>query len=86
MVLYAKGWFNTTEMINKTSFKTKEDQDVTVSFSVEEIEEIVPDADMRYSLVILKNGDKHFVCGTEMEIRAEFTVQRKSGTDENRNL
>ncbi|WP_229214899.1 hypothetical protein [Dyadobacter bucti] len=73
-------------MINKTSFKTKEDQDVTVSFSVEEIEEIVPDADMRYSLVILKNGDKHFVCGTEMEIRAEFTVQRKSGTDENRNL
>ena len=74
MVLYAEGWFNTIKMKNNRSFKTKEDQDVTVSFSMEEIEEIVPDADMRYSLVILKNGDNHFVCGTEMEIREEFAA------------
>jgi len=74
MVLYAEGSFITIDMENKRRFKTKEDQDVTVSFSMEEIEEIVPDADMRYSLVILKNGDKHFVCGTEMEIREELTA------------
>src|SRR5690606_36587170 len=37
-------------MKDKKSFKTKEDQDVTISFSMDEIEEIVPDADMRYSL------------------------------------
>ena len=59
-------------MNDQKRFTTKDDASVTVQFSFDEIEEIVPDADMRFTLVVLKNGDKHFVCGTEMEIRKSF--------------
>jgi heptaprenylglyceryl phosphate synthase len=86
MVLYGEKWVNTIKMKNRKSFKTKEDQDVTVSFSIEDIQEIVPDADMRFSLVILKHGDKHFVCGTEKEIREGLTSQRILRMDENRDF
>ncbi|WP_225865810.1 hypothetical protein [Dyadobacter aurulentus] len=49
-------------------FKAKED-DQEILISADEIAEIIPDADMRFTLVILKNDDKHFICGTEAEIR-----------------
>ncbi|WP_171037867.1 hypothetical protein [Dyadobacter luticola] len=53
------------------TFKIKDEED-TVDFSAEEVEEIIPDADMRFSLVMLKNGDKHFVEGRESEIREQL--------------
>ena len=33
---------------------------------------VMPDADFRFSLIILKNGDKHFVYGIEKEIWEEL--------------
>lgn len=74
MVLYALGTSIQRDMKTKRNFKTKEDPELTVSFSMEDIKEIVPDADMRFSLVILTNGDKHFVCGSEPEIREAFAA------------
>lgn len=58
-------------MKNYKKFISKDD--VTIRLSVDEIVEIVPDADMRYSLVILKDGSKHFVTGTERQIRRSLT-------------
>ncbi|MCF0069381.1 hypothetical protein LZD49_02800 [Dyadobacter sp. CY261] len=55
--------------MSKGIFKVKDEDSLTVEFSGDEIDEIVPDADMRFSLVILRNGEKHFVEGTEQEIR-----------------
>ena len=54
-------------------FKLKEDESKQVSIAQEEIEEIVPDADFRFSLIILKTGDKHFVCGTKSDILQQFS-------------
>ncbi len=50
-------------------FKLKEDEDSEIAIDQSDIQEIVPDADFRFSLIILNNGDKHFVYGTEKEIR-----------------
>ncbi|WP_090381247.1 hypothetical protein [Dyadobacter sp. SG02] len=55
--------------MSKAKFKLKDDDSLDVQLSGDEIEEIVPDADMRFSLVILRNGEKHFVEGTEQQIR-----------------
>ncbi|WAC15379.1 hypothetical protein [Dyadobacter pollutisoli] len=49
-------------------FKLKEDESTEIEIFPEEVDEIVPDADFRFSLVILKNGDKHFIYGTENEV------------------
>jgi hypothetical protein len=49
-------------------FKLKSDESQEVEILKDQIEEIVPDADFRFSLVILKNGEKHFVCGSGIEI------------------
>ena len=54
-------------MKNYKSFITKDD--VKIRLSSDDLDEIVPDADMRYSVVILKDGSKHFVSGTEEQIR-----------------
>jgi hypothetical protein len=53
-------------------FKFKEDPSKEVRIHKDEVEEILPDADFRFSLIILKNGDKHFVCGIEKEIWEEL--------------
>jgi hypothetical protein len=53
-------------------FKLKEDESAEIEISSEEVEEIVPDADFRFCLVILKNGDKHFIYGTEAEVLEEL--------------
>ena len=55
-------------MAKGVSFRLKEDESSEIEIRQDEVEEIVPDADFRFSLVILKNGDKHFICGTEKEI------------------
>jgi hypothetical protein len=54
-------------------FKLKEDPDQQIEILADEVEEIVPDADFRFSLLILKNGDKHFVCGTKQEITEQLS-------------
>jgi hypothetical protein len=59
--------------MKKSKFKIKDDPSQTVGFSLDEVDEIIPDADMRYSLVMLKNGSKHFVQGTEDEVRSRLT-------------
>jgi hypothetical protein len=53
-------------------FQTKEGEPRTVRFKSDEIEEIIPDANMHFSLVILKDGNKHFVQGTVQEIREKL--------------
>lgn len=53
-------------------FKLKEDESSEIWIHKNEVEEIVPDADFRFSLIILKNGDKHFICGIEKEIREQL--------------
>lgn len=54
------------------AFSLKEDESKKIRFSLKEVDEIVPDADFRFSLVILKNGEKHFICGTEGQIREQL--------------
>jgi len=49
-------------------FRLKEDESAEILIQQEQVEEIIPDADFRFSLVIMKNGDKHFICGTKKEI------------------
>ena len=59
-------------MSNGAILKLKEDEFSEIRIYKDEVEEIIPDADFRFSLVILKNGDKHFVYGIEKEIREEL--------------
>ena len=54
------------------TFKSKDDETVTFQFSLDEVEDIIPDANMHFSLVTLKSGEKHFVCGLEKEIWEEL--------------
>ena len=49
-------------------FKSKEDASSKIKILKSEVEEIIPDADFRFSLVVTKSGDKHFVVGTEKDI------------------
>jgi hypothetical protein len=53
-------------------FKLKEDESTEIEITSEEVEEIVPDADFRFSLLILKNGNKHFIYGTEAEVSQDL--------------
>ena len=59
-------------MTNTSTFKLKDDDSSEITIRQSDIQEIVPDADFRFSLIILKNGDKHFVCGTDQEIKDSF--------------
>jgi len=59
-------------MTNGALFKLKEDESSEIRIYKDEVEEIIPDADFRFSLVILRNGDKHFVFGTKKEIGEEL--------------
>ncbi|MBE9463168.1 hypothetical protein ACFP1I_27795 [Dyadobacter subterraneus] len=52
-----------------SKFKLKDNEEEEVEISKDEIEEIVPDADFRFSLVVLKTGEKHFVAGTKKDIQ-----------------
>ncbi|NIJ52801.1 hypothetical protein [Dyadobacter arcticus] len=56
-------------------FNLKEDDSEEILIDAQDVEEIVPDADFRFSLVILKNGEKHFICGTEAEIRQKLNMK-----------
>lgn len=61
-------------MKSKSVFQLKEDDSETVAIGREEVEEIVPDADFRFSLIILKDGRKLFVCGTKEELVRELNL------------
>ncbi|MCF0065202.1 hypothetical protein MUK70_05940 [Dyadobacter chenwenxiniae] len=58
-------------MADNATFILKDDSSEIVVRN-EDIEEIVPDADFRFSLLILKSGDKHFVSGTKEEIEEKL--------------
>ncbi|GGN03699.1 hypothetical protein GCM10010967_43150 [Dyadobacter beijingensis] len=53
-------------------FQLKEDAAQTVTIEKSQVQEIIPDADFRFSLIILKDGNKHFVCGTMEEVTQEL--------------
>ncbi|MCE7060766.1 hypothetical protein [Dyadobacter sp. CY343] len=55
-------------------FKAKDDgSDVLISAA--EVAEIIPDADMRFCLVILKNEEKLFIQGTRADIREQLNIE-----------
>ncbi|GGH26147.1 hypothetical protein GCM10007423_10940 [Dyadobacter endophyticus] len=60
-------------------FQLKEDEAETVRINRNEVQEIVPDADFRFSLIMLKDGRKYFVCGTLEELDQEF--EKPTGSD-----
>ncbi|MGX5854390.1 hypothetical protein ACWKW6_12120 [Dyadobacter jiangsuensis] len=53
-------------------FQLKENAEQTVNIEKRQVQEIIPDADFRFSLIILKDGSKHFVCGTMEEVTKEL--------------
>ena len=57
-----------------SKFKLKDDT-VEVEISKNDVQEIVPDADFRFSLIILSSGEKYFVYGSEREIREELNIE-----------
>ena len=65
-------------MAGKVTFTLKEDEQGEIAVRSEDIAEIVPDADFRFSLLILKNGDKHFVCGTKEGIENKIGANASS--------
>jgi len=62
-----------TKMPESQKFKSKEDESVEILIKKSDILEIVPDAIATFSLIILKDGSKHFVYGTQQEIYASFS-------------
>lgn len=58
-----------------SKFKLKDNEDEEVEILKEQIEEIVPDADFRFSLIILKTEEKYFVLGSKIEICAELGIE-----------
>lgn len=56
-------------------FKLKDNEKEEVEISKEQIEEIVPDADFRFSLIILKTEEKYFVIGSKSEICEELGIE-----------
>ncbi|ACT92884.1 hypothetical protein [Dyadobacter fermentans] len=58
--------------MSKGVFQLKEDDTQTVRIGRDEVQEIIPDADFRFSLIMLKDGRKYFVCGTLEEVDQTF--------------
>ena len=65
-------------------FEAKEDGS-EIEISKNDVEEIIPDADMRFSLISLVNGEKHFVVGTEDEVwkKLREASEKEEGLDLN---
>jgi uncharacterized protein YlzI (FlbEa/FlbD family) len=63
-------------------FKLKEDGS-EIEIDKNSVDEVTPDADMRFSLIALVNGDKYFVEGTENEVweKLRNAADRDSGLD-----
>jgi hypothetical protein len=60
-----------SSMNQRGLFQLKEDNE-EVSIARSEVQEIIPDADFRFSLIMLKDGRKYFVCGTLDEVNEKF--------------
>lgn len=54
--------------MEKVDLELKDCSDAKIAVSADDVSEMVPDADMRFTLLILKDGTKHFVKGTEQQI------------------
>jgi hypothetical protein len=52
---------------NSAIFKLKDDGS-EIAIDKNSVQDVTPDADMRFSLIALTNGEKHFVVGTENEV------------------
>ena len=59
-------------MAKEVKFRLKEEKDQDIKVLKEDVREIVPDADFRFSLLILKDGSKHFICGTKQEVEEKL--------------
>lgn len=62
-------------METNIAFDEKENPGNQVYIAPGQVAEIIPDADMRFCLIILKDGSKHFVCGTIQEVREKLGMQ-----------
>ncbi|WP_159467704.1 hypothetical protein [Dyadobacter sp. 3J3] len=58
-----------------SKFKLKGNEEEEIEILQEQIKEIVPDADFRFSLIILESGEKHFVLGSKVEIYQELGIE-----------
>jgi len=69
---------------NAAIFQTKEDGS-EIEINKNNVEEIVPDADMRFSLISLVNGKTYFVVGTEDEVweKLREASEKQDGLDLN---
>ena len=59
-------------------FQTKEDGS-EIEIYKNDVEEIIPDADMRFSLISLVNGEKYIVIGTEDEVWEKLREASEKG-------
>ena len=59
-------------MAKAATFTLKEDENEEIEISAQDVAELVPDADFRFCLIILKNEEKHFVAGTKQEVEAKL--------------
>jgi photosystem II stability/assembly factor-like uncharacterized protein len=63
--------------MKEIDFESKEGGGLKISMVADQILEMIPDADMRYTLLITKDGGKHFVKGTQAEIQSRLTSSIK---------
>jgi uncharacterized protein YlzI (FlbEa/FlbD family) len=65
-------------------FELKEDGS-EIEIDQNDVEEIIPDADFRFSLISLVNGEKYFIVGTEDEVweKLRKAADQDSGIDLN---
>ncbi|MCE7064943.1 hypothetical protein [Dyadobacter sp. CY326] len=59
-------------MAVSATFTLKEDDSQEIEIQARDVAEIVPDADFRFCLIVLKNEEKHFVAGTKQAIQEKL--------------
>lgn len=61
------------------------DDDLEIRIEKHEVEEVIPDADFRFSLITLIDGRKFFVSGTEDEVweKLREASDKQDGVDLN---
>lgn len=57
-----------------SKFRLKDNEREEVEISGDQIKEIIPDADFRFSLIVLKTEEKYFVVGSKSEICEELKI------------
>jgi uncharacterized protein YlzI (FlbEa/FlbD family) len=72
-------------MSNKGALFHQKDDDSEIRIEKNEVEEVIPDADFRFSLITLVDGHKYFVSGTEDEVweKLREASDKEDGVDLN---